>query len=119
MIKVLVVDDDVDLLEMVGLLLRSNKMDVCQLADAARLWRTLETFTPDFILLDVLLGSEDGRALCKRIKQETRFNRIPIYLYSAAFLSPASVHASGADGFLQKPFQMAELLSHIRGSVKG
>jgi len=114
MAKILVVDDDADLLEMVTLVLRTYGMEVASLNNGAHFFDTLSRFTPDIIVMDIYLGDRDGRNLCKELKTSSDHSEIPVILYSAGNISPASIEESQADDFLQKPFDIAFLFSRIQ-----
>ena len=114
MTKILVVDDDADLLEMVTLVLRTYGMEVASLNNGTHFFHTLSHFTPDIIVMDIYLGDADGRILCKELKTTTDYAGIPVILYSAGNISPASIEESEADDFLQKPFDIGFLFSRIQ-----
>lgn len=118
MVRVLVVDDDKDLLEMIIIMLRANRMEVKSLSGGTALFETLATETPDILLMDIFLGDSDGRELCKQVKKSTAYHRLPVLLYSAGEIAAASIADSNADHFLRKPFEMTHLISQIRARVK-
>ena len=117
MTKILVVDDDADLLEMVTLVLRSYGLEVASLDNGSHFFNTLSRFTPDIIVMDIYLGDADGRNLCRQLKTTTDFSGIPVILYSAGNITQASVQESLADDFLQKPFDIGYLFSKIQAQV--
>lgn len=119
MIKVLVVDDDGDLLEMVTIMLRASDMEVQTLSNGENLAASIDAGQPHIILMDIYLGDYDGRALCKKIKSQIKYAMLPVLLYSAGNINVTSVTESGADGFLQKPFDMKTLVSRIRNMSSG
>jgi DNA-binding response OmpR family regulator len=114
MIKVVLVDDDVDLLEMVSLMLDTPEIEPICFDDCKQVVPVLNTESPDVLVMDVYLGECDGRSLCKEVKSMKRFNKLPVILYSAAQIPQESIIESGADYFLQKPFEMQILLSKIQ-----
>ena len=114
MTKILVVDDDKDLLEMITLVLRTYGMEVASLNNGTHFFHTLSRFTPDIIVMDIYLGDADGRILCKELKTTTDYAEIPVILYSAGTISQASIEESEADDFLQKPFDIGFLFSRIQ-----
>ena len=113
MIKVVVIDDDLDLLEMVCMMLNNPKMSPVCIDDGDNLVPTLSTVQPDVLVMDIFLGHHDGRALCKKLKSNNEFSRLPILLYSAGEISPESILDSNADDFIKKPFEMPELMRRI------
>jgi DNA-binding response OmpR family regulator len=118
MLKVLIVDDDEDLLEMVTLMLRANLMQVKSLNAGAGLFDSLDAERPDILLMDIFLGDSDGRQLCKQVKTSVNFTGLPVFLYSAGDISSASIVESKADYFLRKPFGMATLVNSIQEHLK-
>jgi DNA-binding response OmpR family regulator len=118
MVKVLIVDDDEDLLEMVTLMLTASRMQVKSLNAGALLLETLGRETPDILLMDIFLGDSDGRQLCKQLKGSATYTGFPVFLYSAGEISNASIVESDADYFLRKPFEMSHLVGRIHESVK-
>jgi DNA-binding response OmpR family regulator len=118
MIKILIVDDDEDLLEMVTLMLTTSRMEVKTLSAGALLFKTLGTEMPDILLMDIFLGDSDGRQLCKQLKGSGTYTGFPVFLYSAGDITSASIVESDADYFLRKPFEMSHLVNRIHESLK-
>jgi DNA-binding response OmpR family regulator len=118
MLKVLIVDDDEDLLEMVTLMLQANFMEVKSLNAGASLFDALDSERPDILLMDIFLGDSDGRYLCKKLKSSATYTGFPVFLYSAGDISNASIVESNADQFLRKPFEMTTLVNRIHESLK-
>ena len=114
MLKVLVVDDDPDLLEMVALSLQGAGMDVLSISDAVLLNASVESFQPACILMDIYLGPFDGRTLCHDLKTLGPAKDIPVILYSAGHIDNASITESLCEDFISKPFDTAQLLQKIR-----
>ncbi|MFT3704289.1 MAG: response regulator [Agriterribacter sp.] len=118
MIKVLVVDDDEDLLQMIGIMLRAHKMQPNCVGEAGTVRKIINNSRPDVILMDIFLGNYDGRTICSQLKSDPEFAHIPVILYSAAHLTAESVLESGADEFLHKPFSMNMLVGIIEHLAK-
>ena len=111
--RILIFDDDQDLLEMVGTALTVKGYDVCLVHKAQEFFDTIKEFRPNLVLLDIFLGEADGRELCRKIKNSESYNKIPVLLYSAGFVSNASIESCGADDFLLKPFDLNQLHQKI------
>ena len=118
MVKVLIVDDDQDLLEMVTLMLTASRMQVKSLNAGALLFEALGEERPDILLMDIFLGDSDGRQLCKQLKNSVTYTGFPVFLYSAGDISNASIVESNADCFLHKPFEMYHLVNRIHEILK-
>jgi DNA-binding response OmpR family regulator len=113
MTKVLVVDDDADLLEMVSLVLTRYNMKVNPLEKCLQFQDTVSSDIPDIVLMDIYLGECDGRELCLKFKKSSTYPGIPVILYSAGNVTQASVNDSLADEFMAKPFDIQRLVNRI------
>jgi DNA-binding response OmpR family regulator len=114
MTKVLLVDDDLDLLEMVCLMLRTNDLDANCLSKGKEVLASLGSLNPDIVVMDIFLGDSDGRDLCRQIKDEIKYAGVPVLLYSAGNITDSSINECRADDFLRKPFDMHVLVDRIR-----
>lgn len=110
---ILVVDDDESILEVVQIVLESGGYRV-QTSLSGDFLRHLDSDMPRLILLDVLLAGEDGRELCKWLKAEEKTKHIPIIMLSAHSQTSQLADLSGADAYLEKPFDVDELLATVR-----
>ncbi len=117
MTKVLVVDDDKDLLEMVSLVLASYDMDVTPLEKCLEFPSYMESSRPDIVLMDIYLGECDGRKLCHQLKNSDVYSDIPVILYSAGNITQSSVRESLADEFMDKPFDINHLVNRINTHI--
>ena len=114
--KILVVDDDKDLLEMVCIFLEGQGMQVQYISENFSVKEQLSNFKPDIILMDIYLGSDDGREICSELKKSP-YSHIPVLLYSAGNISASSLHKSMADDFLVKPFNLKTLINTINSHI--
>lgn len=111
--KILVIDDDLDLLFLGSSLLRQKGFEVFSLAKTDNLFYSVDLFKPDLILLDVKLGNEDGRIICKQLKENVETNSIKIILYSAFPETSVEYAKYGADDFIIKPYELDHLVTRI------
>jgi len=116
--KVLIADDDVDLLDMVKMLLSRAGFAISTIATGKFFFEKVTTVKPDIILLDVFLGDTDGRSLCQLVKTDPQYQDIPVILYSAGYISNSSISYSKANAFFSKPFDIKELVAKIKALVK-
>jgi DNA-binding response OmpR family regulator len=116
--KVLIADDDVDLLDMVKMLLSRAGFAISTIASGKFFLERVTTVKPDIILLDVFLGDTDGRSLCQLVKTDPEYHDIPVILYSAGYISTSSISHSRANAFFSKPFDIKELVEKIKALVK-
>lgn len=118
MTRLIIVEDDKDLLEMVTMSLRTRGMEIKSLTNGGLLLESLAIEKPDIVLMDIYLGDGDGRSLCKQLKNTEEYSDIPIVLYSAGNISKASIVDSLADDFVQKPFDLFSLFNRIQENLK-
>lgn len=114
--RILAVDDDNDILEVLQFILEDSGYEVDTLSDGQCLMDAIKEKHPDLILLDIMLGNNlDGRELCKQIKKQVDTNNIPIILISASHNVSNSMHQEGApNDFISKPFDISLLLNCIK-----
>jgi DNA-binding response OmpR family regulator len=112
--RILAVDDNADILEVLQMVLEDSDYEVETLSDGSLLLDKIREHRPDLILLDIMLGNLDGRELCKTIKLRKDTHSIPIILISAGYNSSDIFNPNGADDFLAKPFDISELLGKIQ-----
>ncbi|TYL52064.1 response regulator transcription factor [Nocardioides sp. BGMRC 2183] len=115
--RVLVVDDDAPLAEMLGIVLRQEGFDsrVCARGDLAL--TEFRDYRPDLVLLDLMLPGRDGIDVCKEIRAESG---VPIVMLTAKSDTVDVVVGleSGADDYVVKPFKPKELIARIRARVR-
>jgi two-component system, OmpR family, response regulator MtrA len=115
--RVLVVDDDAALAEMLGIVLRNEGFDsrVCPVGDRAL--AEFRDYRPDVVLLDLMLPGKDGIDVCKEIRAESG---VPIVMLTAKSDTVDVVVGleSGADDYVVKPFKPKELVARIRARVR-
>ncbi|HWI42889.1 MAG TPA: MtrAB system response regulator MtrA [Nocardioides sp.] len=115
--RVLVVDDDAPLAEMLGIVLGQEGFEsrVCPRGDAAL--AEFRDYRPDLVLLDLMLPGKDGIDVCKEIRAESG---VPIVMLTAKGDTVDVVVGleSGADDYVVKPFKPKELVARIRARVR-
>ena len=118
MALVMVVDDDQDLAEMLGIVLTSSGFDVDLVGRGDEALEVFRNNPPDLVLLDVMLPGIDGVEVCRLIRQESM---VPIVMLSAKGETQDIVRGleAGADDYMQKPFRdKAELIARIRTRLR-
>lgn len=111
--KILVVDDDPDILDAVQMLLEAEGYQVITSTTGEEA-ETLHRNYPDMILLDVLLSGKDGREIAKKLKTQDHTRHIPIVMMSAHPTAHKSIKDYLADDFIAKPFDIDNLMSKIK-----
>ena len=114
MAKILIVDDSNELLEVLQYFLEDAGHTVDIILSGAILNERLDSFKPDLIILDVLLQKENGREICKTLKNNPSTKNIPIILMSASDKSLENFRECGADDVLSKPFDLMDIISKIK-----
>ena len=113
MAKILIIDDEIDILEVVKIILKNHDFDVETLAKWENIPHTIQSYNPDLILLDVSLGGADGREICKELKSSEATEKIPIILFSANYDLVNNLKGCKANAVMTKPFETSQLLSII------
>jgi two-component system KDP operon response regulator KdpE len=119
--KVLVVDDDPDLVRALRLRLRANNYEIASAADGYAAIATTQKERPDLIVLDLGLPAGDGFVVLERLQNSDTLSGIPVIVLSARDPQNNEERAlkAGAAAFFQKPADNEELLNVIRVSLTG
>jgi two-component system alkaline phosphatase synthesis response regulator PhoP len=120
--KILVVDDEGDLLKLVKTRLEANGYKVTTLSSGKYVIETAKSEMPDIILLDVVMPGKNGCDVCRELKADEALRRIPVILFTAHY--PEEEHLKlrsgeiGAEDYILKPFDAKILLAKIKSLVK-
>jgi DNA-binding response OmpR family regulator len=114
--KILIIDDDLDTLRLVGLMLQKQGYQIIASNNGSQGLVQAEKESPDLILLDVMMPEIDGYEVAKRLRTNPQTATIPILMFTAKTQLDDKVTGfeSGADDYLTKPTHPAELISHVR-----
>ena len=115
--RVLVVDDDTALAEMLGIVLRAEGFEPIFCADGDQALAVFRESKPDIVLLDVMLPGRDGVEVCRSIRAESG---VPIVMLTARTDTVDVVAGleNGADDYIQKPFKPKELVARLRARLR-
>lgn len=115
--RVLVVDDDAALSEMIGIVLESEGFEAVFSADGTTAMEAFRQAQPDLVLLDLMLPGIDGIEVCKRIRAESG---VPIVMLTAKSDTADVVLGleAGADDYVPKPFKPRELVARVRARLR-
>lgn len=115
--RVLVIDDDVALAEMLGIVLRSEGFEPVFCGDGNRALGMFRESKPDIVLLDLMLPGRDGIEVCRAIRGESG---VPIVMLTAKSDTVDVVVGleSGADDYVVKPFKPKELVARLKARVR-
>jgi DNA-binding response OmpR family regulator len=112
--KIMILDDDSDILEILTLILSDAGYEVRALENGETIKEQIGDFQPDLLMMDVMLGAMDGRIICSKIKNDPSTANLPIILISGTHDLAQSLDQPGApDDFVAKPFDMQQLLARI------
>jgi len=115
--RILIVDDDPELRELLRGYLGGNGYDVDAAGDGAAMRQRIAAAAPDLVILDLMLPGEDGLALCRELRAESS---LPILMLTARGEDTDRIVGleMGADDYLPKPFNPRELLARIRSILR-
>jgi DNA-binding response OmpR family regulator len=111
--RLLVVDDELDILEFLQIILEEEGYEVVTADKGEYLEQLHNGGLPHLILLDVLLSGKDGREIVKYLKSQQETKYIPVIMFSAHPSAEETARLAGADDFLAKPFEIDVLLAKI------
>ena len=115
--KILIVDDDNNIAELISLYLTKECFDTCIVNDGEQALREFENFRPDLILLDLMLPGMDGYQVCREIRHTSD---VPIIMLSAKGETFDKVLGLelGADDYIIKPFDSKELVARVKAVLR-
>lgn len=113
--KVLVVDDDEQILALLRHLLQPWGLKVTTLANPQRFWEVLEAVSPDLLILDVEMPEYSGIELCQVVRHDLRWSNLPVLFLSAhtEVQTVQQVFTVGADDYVKKPIVEPELITRV------
>ena len=115
--RVLVVDDNEDILEIVHEALSYEQFTVKSIVDGEKAMSMIEEFNPDLVILDYRIAGENGGEICSRIKSHPKFNNIPVIIFSAYINHADEVFGYGCDAVINKPFDLVELIEKVNNLI--
>lgn len=115
--KILIVDDDKDIRNLISVYLENEGMYTQKVEDAIEALKLLEEKEFDLIILDIMMPNMDGIEACMKIRQE---RNMPIIMLSAKSEDIDKIQglASGADDYLSKPFNPLELIARVKSQLR-
>lgn len=118
--RILVVDDEVDLVETVRFSLELEGFEVLVAHNGEEALNQARKESPDLILLDLMLPKLDGYKVCRLLKFDERYKHIPILMLTAKTQEKdrATGMETGADEYITKPFDMDELMNKVKNYLR-
>ncbi|HEV8084351.1 MAG TPA: response regulator [Chitinophagaceae bacterium] len=114
MAKILVIDDDKTILEVVNTILDNEGYVVETISDWPGVFEKIKSYKPHLIILDIFISGADGRVICKELKKSKTTLHIPVILFSATNRLEAYTKDSNAQGYLKKPFEPEDLINVVK-----
>ena len=118
--KIVVIEDEVDILEVINYNLSKEGFDVCSALDGEEGLGLIKKEVPDLVLLDLMLPGLDGIEICRKLKTDYSTRSIPIIMVTAKGEESDIVLGlgMGADDYMVKPFRPRELMARIRSVLR-
>ncbi|RYY97790.1 MAG: response regulator [Chitinophagaceae bacterium] len=113
--KILLVDDNADLLLVTQIILKGQGYEPVLATSLAEAERKIRIHRPSLLLLDIGLGDADGRLLCRQIKEDPETSDVRVILMSGD--EEWGYRHTGADDFLAKPFDFNDLIHKVQGQL--
>lgn len=116
---ILVVDDEIGALKLIGIMLERGGFEVVEARDAHAALEVLDGVAPDLIILDVMMPGMNGIDLCKVIRQREATQKTPVLILSARGDAESIIHGieAGANDYLPKPILHHDLVSKVRSML--
>lgn len=122
--RILVVDDDPDLVEAISMKLESENFKVAKAYDGIEAWDQIKSERPDLIILDVMMPRKNGYELCDELKNSDEYKDIVVVLLTAvadAVTSTSYTHMGGkttlADDYIPKPIELDRLMEIVKENL--
>ena len=114
--KILIVDDDLDTLRLVGLMLQRQGYEIVAASNGTQALNMAQSDHPDLILLDVMMPDMDGVEVTRQLRQNEHTRDVPIIMFTAKTQVEDKIlgFEAGADDYLTKPTQPRELFAHVK-----
>ena len=120
MTKILIVEDEASLVELLEYNLSRQQYQTCVVMEGQKVMSTLKSEAPDLILMDWMLPGISGVELCHLIRQNVSFKKIPVIMLTARSDEADKVKglSMGADDYMTKPFSIPELMARIQALLR-
>ena len=115
--KILIVDDDANIAELIGLYLNKECYDTQIAADGEEALELFTTYAPDLVLLDLMLPGIDGYQVCREIRTKSHTPIIMLSAKGEVFDKVLGLEL-GADDYMEKPFDSKELVARVKAVLR-
>jgi len=119
--KILVIDDEPELVKVITIRFKASGYEVIPASDGQEGVDKAQEFSPDMILLDIIMPKIDGYEVCKTLKTNPKTKNTPIVIFTASGQRDLEKRcmAVGADAVIKKPFETTELLELVNKFLQG
>lgn len=115
--KVLVIDNDPDILDVVREVLDYVGFQVAACSGTKEIFNLIKEWQPDLLILDYRLDGKNGGDICRQLKSSALTSYIPVILYSTYPNVKNDADRFGCDAFIAKPFDLADLVTTVRSLI--
>lgn len=115
--RILIVDDNQDILEIVQETLTYEQFEVLATSDGSNVPALVREFQPDLVILDYRLGNITGGEICLELKATPEFSNLPVIIFTAYVNKSEELLAYGCDDTIDKPFDLSELIHKVNNLV--
>lgn len=117
--KILIVDDDVQSLKLIGLMLQRRGYTIVAARDGTQGLAKAESESPDLVILDVMMPDYSGLEVCRRLRSQPQTSHLPIIMFTAKIAVSDKVDGfqSGADDYLTKPIHPDDLAARVEAAL--
>lgn len=116
--RILVLDDNQDILEMVNEVLSYEQFDVHATSNSNGIIAVAEKYNPDLIILDYRLSNANGGEICMELKAHPQLKGTPVIIFSAYISINVDYDKYGCDAVISKPFDLSQLIETVNGLIK-
>ena len=117
MSKIVILDDSEDLLDILKYFLTERGYEVETASSRNELISLIKSFSPDLMIVDIFLNDDDGREICKQLRKLEVSKYLCILIFSASPKAIGNYKEYGADGFIDKPFGLSEIIEKIEATL--
>jgi DNA-binding response OmpR family regulator len=111
--RILVLDDNQDILEVVNEVLSYENFDVHTTSTSDNILQLAHNYNPDLVILDYLLNEGNGGDICKQFKADAQLCKVPVIIFSAYINRDIDYPAFGCEAVIAKPFDLTELVDKV------
>jgi len=117
--KILILDDNNDILEILTMLLTDFGYDIKPLSSGEKVFEEIKEFQPNLLIMDVMIAGMNGISICKEIKRNIQTALLPVILMSGSQdLNKILKHPGAPEDFLAKPFDIDIVISKIEEHIR-